>query len=116
MFGLTFEKLLLIVLLASLVIGPEKLPEYSGRLRAAVRAFKGASQTAKSRVEAELELGEGFDWQALDPRRYDPRRIVISALMEDEPAPPPVEAAPVASNPYSGRQTAVQPQDQERLE
>ena len=115
MFGLTFEKLLLIVLLASLLIGPERLPEYSGRLREAVRAFKGASQTAKSRVEKELELGDDFDWQALDPRRYHPRRIVMSALMEYESPPPAVEAAPVASNPYTGRPTAVQPQDQDRL-
>jgi len=36
------------------------------------------------------ELGEGFedlDWKKLDPRQYDPRRIIREALLEDdEPA------------------------------
>jgi sec-independent protein translocase protein TatB len=32
------------------------------------------------------ELGEGFedlDWKKLDPRQYDPRRIIREALTED---------------------------------
>ena len=34
------------------------------------------------------ELGEGFedvDWKKLDPRQYDPRRIIREALLEEEP-------------------------------
>ncbi len=33
------------------------------------------------------ELGEGFedlDWKKLDPRQYDPRRIIREALLEDD--------------------------------
>ncbi len=32
------------------------------------------------------ELGEGFedlDWKKLDPRQYDPRRIIREALLDD---------------------------------
>ncbi|MEY3933688.1 MAG: hypothetical protein RLZZ606_287 [Actinomycetota bacterium] len=35
------------------------------------------------------ELGEGFedlDWKKLDPRQYDPRRIIREALLDDAPA------------------------------
>lgn len=35
------------------------------------------------------ELGEGFedlDWKKLDPRQYDPRRIIREALLDDTPA------------------------------
>jgi len=34
------------------------------------------------------ELGEGYedvDWRKLDPRQYDPRRIIREALLEDLP-------------------------------
>lgn len=33
------------------------------------------------------ELGEGYedlDWKKLDPRQYDPRRIIREALLEDD--------------------------------
>ena len=36
------------------------------------------------------ELGEGFedmDWKKLDPRQYDPRRIVREALMDEKKRP-----------------------------
>jgi sec-independent protein translocase protein TatB len=35
------------------------------------------------------ELGEGFedlDWKKLDPRQYDPRRIIREALLDDTQA------------------------------
>jgi len=34
------------------------------------------------------ELGDGYedvDWRKLDPRQYDPRRIIREALLEDLP-------------------------------
>ena len=33
------------------------------------------------------EVGD-VDWSALDPRKYDPRRIVRDALLEDDPIRP----------------------------
>jgi sec-independent protein translocase protein TatB len=44
------------------------------------------------------EMGPEFDeidWKKLDPRQYDPRRIIREALIEDEPPKvrPPVQSA-----------------------
>ncbi|PPG31822.1 Sec-independent protein translocase TatB [Pseudoclavibacter sp. RFBG4] len=98
MFGLTFEKLLLIGIIAAFIIGPDKLPKAAERLADAVKWLRGASTNAKTRMKE--EMGDDFadvDWRKLDPRQYDPRRIIRDALLaEDEPAAPqpaPVNAA-----------------------
>ncbi|GAA1530319.1 Sec-independent protein translocase subunit TatA/TatB [Nocardioides humi] len=85
MFGLTFEKLLLVAVVAGLLVGPHRLPVYAQRLADLVRTLRGL--LADARTQAEREMGvslQGTDWESLDPRRYDPRRIVRDAL--DEPA------------------------------
>ncbi|GAA2246700.1 twin-arginine translocase TatA/TatE family subunit [Herbiconiux moechotypicola] len=87
MFGLTFEKLLLIGVIAAFIIGPQRLPLYAEKLGSFVRAVRGFTETAKSRVAE--ELGPDFDaedWKKLDPRQYDPRRIVRDALAPEESA------------------------------
>ncbi|MBF0671595.1 MULTISPECIES: sec-independent translocase [unclassified Salinibacterium] len=100
MFGLTFEKLLLIGLIAVFVLGPERLPEYSAKLARLVRSLRDMANGAKDRLRE--EMGPEFDdvdWQKLDPRQYDPRRIIREALVE-EPEPvvkPPTRARPVES-------------------
>jgi sec-independent protein translocase protein TatB len=52
------------------------------------------------------EMGPDFDeidWKKLDPRQYDPRRIIREALTEeDEPAQPVVK--PQVESAYSQRQ------------
>ena len=91
MFGLTFEKLLIIGVIAVFLIGPQKLPLYAQKLGALVRAVRDFTDTAKARVAEELgpEL-DPSDWKKLDPRQYDPRRIVREALAEgSSPAPAP---------------------------
>lgn len=88
MFGLTFDKLLVIAVIAVFVIGPERLPAYAARLASMVRAVRRMLDDAKGRVRE--ELGDDFDevdWTSLDPRRYDPRRIVREALAEPPAAP-----------------------------
>jgi sec-independent protein translocase protein TatB len=96
-----FEKLLVIGLLAMFLLGPERLPEYAARLARFVRAARRMLDDANERMRD--ELGEDFDideWRKLDPRQYDPRRIIRDALLdpdpEDERAPEPgPEPAPV---------------------
>jgi sec-independent protein translocase protein TatB len=83
-FGLTFEKLLLIGVIAVFIIGPERLPAYSAKFGQFVRKLKEMSSGAKDRIKE--ELGDDFDeveWKKLDPRQYDPRRIIREALLED---------------------------------
>lgn len=96
-----FEKLLVIAVIALFLVGPEKLPDYAARLGRFVRAARGMLDDAKERVRE--ELGPDFDeeeWRKLDPRQYDPRRIIRDALLEPpeprrretepEPEPEPV--------------------------
>jgi sec-independent protein translocase protein TatB len=83
MFGLSAEKLLLLALLAVLIIGPERLPQYSKQLAEWVKKARRMVDNAQTQMKS--ELGEGFedlDWKKLDPRQYDPRRIVRDALRE----------------------------------
>nr|WP_202107223.1 twin-arginine translocase TatA/TatE family subunit [Agromyces seonyuensis] len=91
---MTFEKLLLIGVIAAFLIGPDKLPHYAQQLGKLVRNMRDYANGAKDRVRD--EMGPEFDdvdWQKLDPRQYDPRRIIRDALT-DEP-----EAAPAAPSP-----------------
>jgi sec-independent protein translocase protein TatB len=89
--GINGGELLVIALLALLVIGPERLPHYAGQLGRLVREARRMAIGARDQVKA--ELGPEFDdvdWQKLDPRQYDPRRIVKDALTEvwdDDPEP-----------------------------
>ncbi|WP_426320215.1 Sec-independent protein translocase TatB [Microbacterium sp. E-13] len=87
-FGLTIEKLLLIGLVAALILGPERLPKYAESLAQFTKRAREWVSTAKTRVRD--EMGEDFDdvdWRTLDPRQYDPRRIIREALLDDAPAP-----------------------------
>ena len=101
MFGLTFEKLLLIGVIAVLLVGPDRLPRYASQLAQLVRNLRGMADGAKNRMREEMgpEFDE-VDWKKLDPRQYDPRRIIREALIDDAPAPPPAAAAvPVLRKP-----------------
>ncbi len=85
-FGLDWEKFLLILVVAALLVGPERLPRYAEALARLTMRVREWLQGAKSRVKE--EMGEDFDdveWRKLDPRQYDPRRIIRDALLEDAP-------------------------------
>ncbi|KQZ84602.1 translocase [Microbacterium sp. Root166] len=87
-FGLTIEKLLLIGLIAALIVGPERLPRYAEALAGFTRRARDWVSSARTRVRD--EMGEEFDdvdWRTLDPRQYDPRRIIREALLDDAPVP-----------------------------
>ncbi len=102
-FGLTFDKLLIIAIIAVLVVGPDRLPYYASQLARLVKRVRGMADGAKERMRE--EMGPDFDdidWKKLDPRQYDPRRIIREALLEDEETPVIVRA-PVESA-YAQRQ------------
>lgn len=96
--GINGGELLVIAVLALIVIGPERLPQYASQLARMVRELRRMAAGAREQVRAELGPEfEDVDWQKLDPRQYDPRRIVKDALNEvwedePEPAPPPARA------------------------
>lgn len=86
MFGLSGEKLLILGLIAVFVLGPDRLPTYAKQFANLVKSVRRMAEGAKGQLEN--EIGEELDWKKLDPRQYDPRRIIREALVEDaEPAP-----------------------------
>jgi len=87
-FGINGGELVVLLVLAFLLIGPERLPELAQQLGRLTREVKKMATGAKEKVRE--ELGPEFDdLAALDPRQYDPRRIVREALMEDDEPPRP---------------------------
>ena len=104
-FGLTIEKLLLIGLVAGLLIGPERLPRYVESLTKFAKRAREYVSTAKTKMKD--EMGSDFDdvdWRTLDPRQYDPRRIIREALVDDEPVVKPVSAKMPIESAYAQRQ------------
>ena len=92
-FGLTIEKLLVIGIIALFLIGPDRLPAYSAQFGRLVRQLRDMASGAKGSMRE--ELGPDFDdmdWKKLDPRQYDPRRIIREALQESPETP--TEAVP----------------------
>lgn len=98
MFGLTFEKLLIIGVIAVFLLGPERLPHYAAQLGRLVRSLRDMASGAKDRMRE--EMGPDFDdvdWKKLDPRQYDPRRIIREALTDVDPFADETPAAPVVA-------------------
>lgn len=88
MFGLTFEKLLLVAVFAGLVIGPHRLPHYAQQLGRTIRGLKNMLESARATTEHDIGVSlVRAEWNTFDPRQYDPRRIVRDAL-SDNPSPP----------------------------
>ena len=90
MFGLDPTKLILLAILAAFLLGPSRMTAAAAWLGATVRQLRAFTEAAKQR--ARDEIGEEFDdipWKALDPRQYDPRRIIADAML----APPTVSRA-----------------------
>lgn len=84
MFGLSGEKLLILGIIAVIVLGPERLPEYAKGLANIIKNIRKLADGAKTQIKDELGPDyEDVDWRKLDPRQYDPRRIIREALTED---------------------------------
>ena len=109
MFGLTFEKLLVIGIIAVFLLGPERLPYYAAQFARLVRSLRDMANGARDRLREEMgpEFDE-VDWKKLDPRQYDPRRIIREALLDDDkPATPPVVVKPARTSAYEQRKQKI---------
>ena len=82
--GISGPEFLVIILVAVIVVGPQRLPEYTRKLTQAVRRLRVFLDDAKEQIAEEVgpELTD-LDLSDLDPRNYDPRKIVRDALGED---------------------------------
>lgn len=103
MLGINGLELVVLAIIAVVVLGPERLPEYAAQLARLVKGLRRMATGAREQLREEVgpELDE-VDWRKLDPRQYDPRRIIKEALLDDiedvfkpvnEGAPKPVAAA-----------------------
>lgn len=84
MFDINGWEFVILLVAALLVIGPDRMPEYSMKLAKLVKQVRGLAETAK--VQLREQMGPDFDdvdWKQYDPRQYDPRRIVREALLDE---------------------------------
>lgn len=83
MLGINGAELIILVVLAVLILGPEKLPEYARSLTNWIRRLREMSEGAKAQFKEETGTDfDDVDWRRYDPRQYDPRRIIREALAE----------------------------------
>jgi len=82
--GLVWDKVLVLLLLALFVLGPERLPAVAEEAGKNLRKLRVWFTTMTQQVQAELgpEVGE------LDLRSLHPREFLRKNLFEDEPPPP----------------------------
>ncbi|AYO49988.1 Sec-independent protein translocase TatB [Micrococcus luteus] len=83
MFGINGSEFIILAVLAIVILGPEKLPEYTRAFTDWLRVMRDKAEGAKAQFKE--ETGTDFDevdWRKYDPRQYDPRRIIRDALRE----------------------------------
>ena len=82
--GINGSELLVLAILAVVILGPEKLPEYAAQLARLVKELRRMATGAKEQLREEVgdDIAD-MDWRKLDPRQYDPRRIIKEALLDD---------------------------------
>lgn len=116
MLGINGFELVVLLLIAVMVLGPERLPEYAAQLARLVKELRRMASGAREQLREEVgpELDE-VDWRKLDPRQYDPRRIIKEALLDDiedvfKPVNPGApKAAAVSAAAAAGRPTPSVP-------
>ena len=89
------EKLIVIGVVAAVFVGPHRLVGLAQQLAGFIRQLRHWAESTKAQVEE--EIGVEIDWSELDPRRYDPRRIIRDALTHPSSASESGERASAAT-------------------
>lgn len=113
MFGISGEKLIILGIIAMFVIGPQRLPGYAKQFANLVKSLRRMADGAKNQLQD--ELGEELDWKKLDPRQYDPRRIIREALTDTDDGSSRVGVATTAAAVSSGTTVNQKPVAKPRL-
>lgn len=79
MFDINGGEFVIIAVLALLLVGPERIPEYVRGLRRLVGRAREFMKDTEASVRR--EVGD-VDLTKYDPRQYDPRRIVREAFVD----------------------------------
>jgi sec-independent protein translocase protein TatB len=82
--GINAYEFVILVVLALVILGPERLPQYARNLARWVRQARDMAEDAKGRFKDETGTDfDDVDWKRYDPRQYDPRRIIREALSDE---------------------------------
>src|SRR5699024_11366247 len=71
MFGLNFEKIVIVGIIAAIVLGPSRLPHYAQKLGELARLLRAQIDVARDNASESLGVE---DWQSLDPHQYEDRK------------------------------------------
>ena len=115
MAGVNGWEFILLIVLAVVILGPDRLPEYASKLASLVRQVRTMAEGAKSQLRE--QMGPEFDdidWRQYDPRQYDPRRIVREALLEAGPSGNGSSAAADAAGAAGAAGAAASPAGRDR--
>ncbi|MGJ9373526.1 Sec-independent protein translocase TatB [Nesterenkonia sp. CF4.4] len=84
MHGINGYEFVILVVLALVILGPERLPQYARNLARWARQARDMAEDAKGRFKDETGTDfDDVDWKRYDPRQYDPRRIIRDALSNE---------------------------------
>jgi Tat protein translocase TatB subunit len=100
MFGMGMGELLLILVVALLVVGPDKLPQAAKAIGKGIRDFRRHSQELQSTLEQDEKLGEAVR-ELRSALRDDPLRPLRAQFRAPVPLTPP------ATEPLAGSDAAA---------
>lgn len=83
MFGMGWPEIALILVVALLLFGPEKLPELAKQAGGFVRTVRRMADAAKNDLGREM----GQDFSDLNLKDLDPREIVRRNFLDDDTTP-----------------------------
>lgn len=111
MFDIGTGELLALAVLALLVLGPEKLPQYAAEAARFIRQLRKMANEARTEVTRELgpEL-EGLDLRDLNPRALV-RKHLLDDLDDDDDEDPPQQRRQSAPRHRSDSSSADAPYD-----
>lgn len=83
--GINGSEALILLVIILIVVGPDRLPRYAAQLGKFVRKIRVLLSDAQEKVRDEMgPEGDDIPWDKLDPRQYDPRRIVRDAVLGEQ--------------------------------
>ena len=98
MFNIGPEEILLILVIALVVLGPNRLPQVARQIGKGLREFRNLASNAQQELRQNMELGQLGDFDDDDDGDVDPE---ILALRESAPLPAPA-AEPSANGASNG--------------
>jgi len=99
MFGLGFTEILIILVLALILLGPQKLPDVAKQLGRGLRDFRKATDDLKGQFEREM--------YAEDVKRTQPHVVAPPTAAAPVQAPPPAPAPPATADNVPGLDAAL---------